>query len=164
MKTNIILTFFLAILVIFSCNQPVKRESVQHDQPLPSTGTFGKQITADGAIPSQNLPGMLETADTVRTKLSGPIEASCKHSGCWMDMDLGDKKVLKVTFLNDEFVIPKDAAGKKAVIEGYAYRELIPVEILKNYAAEQGKTQEEIAMITEPAWKYLFIAEGVIIE
>lgn len=164
MKKNVFLTFFLAAVVILSCNQPVKRESVQHDQPLPSTGTFGKQITADGAIPAQELPGMLETADTIRAKLSGYIETSCKHSGCWMDMDLGGEKVLKVTFLNDEFVIPKDAAGKTAIIEGYAYRELIPVEILKNYAAEQGKTQEEIAMITEPAWKYVFIAEGVIIE
>lgn len=80
-----------------------------------------------------------------------------------MELDLGNGSAIHVTFRDESFTIPLDAAGKKAVAEGMAYRQLIPVETLQDYAREDGKTDEEIAAITEPEWEYEFVADGVII-
>ena len=81
-----------------------------------------------------------------------------------MDLDMGNKETVHVTFKDEAFTIPLDAAGKHAVAQGIAIRELIPVETLKNYAREEGKNEEEIAKITEPEWTYEMIATGVLIE
>ena len=96
--------------------------------------------------------------------ISGKISASCKHTGCWMDLDMGNNETIHVTFENESFTIPLDAAGKNAIAEGIAIRELIPVETLRNYAREDGKSDEEVAAITAPAFTYEFIAKGVLIE
>lgn len=81
-----------------------------------------------------------------------------------MDLDMGNGETVHVTFLDESFTIPLDAAGKNAVAEGMAIRELIPVETLQNYAREEGKSKEEVDAITEPVYAYEFIAKGVLIE
>jgi hypothetical protein len=81
-----------------------------------------------------------------------------------MDMDMGNKEHLHVTFQDEKFTIPLDAAGKHAIAQGVAIRQLIPVETLRNYAREDGKSEEEVAMITEPVWSYEMVATGVLIE
>jgi hypothetical protein len=81
-----------------------------------------------------------------------------------MDLDLGSDKVMKVFFKDYEFFIPLDSKGKTATIEGYGSREFVDVEMLKHYAEDDGKSQEEIDAITEPETIYMFDAIGVIIE
>jgi hypothetical protein len=71
---------------------------------------------------------------------------------------------IKVTFKDYAFFIPLDSKGKTATIEGYAKKELIPVDLLKHYAEDENKSQEEIDAITEPELTYTFEAAGVIIE
>jgi hypothetical protein len=151
-------------LILFSCNRPVKQAAVEEEKPLPPTGTFGKAITHAGALPAADLLLLMDTVENLSVKLSGDITASCQGSGCWMELGLSEGNTLRVTFRDDSFVIPKDAAGKKAVVKGTAVKELIPVEMLRHWAEDEGKTKEEIEAITEPAWKYSFVADGVIIE
>ena len=134
------------------------------DQEMASTGTFGEAFTYEEGITASEVVALLDESDSVNAVLSGHIKASCKHSGCWMDLDLGGEEVIHVTFQDDEFTIPLDAAGKNAIVKGTAYREMIPVETLQNYAREDGKSEEEITAITEPGWEYEFIATGVIIQ
>jgi len=81
-----------------------------------------------------------------------------------MDLDMGNNETVHVTFLDESFTIPLDAAGKNAIAQGVAIRELIPVEALQNFAREDGKSQAEVAAITEPVYAYEFIAAGVLIE
>jgi hypothetical protein len=129
-----------------------------------STGLFGAEFSYTDAIPAGEVVDLFGETDTVEAILSGHIKASCKHSGCWMDLDLGEDNDIHVTFKEEEFTIPLDAAGKSAMVKGIAVREMIPVETLRNYAREDGKSEEEIAAITEPAWEYEFVATGVVIE
>jgi hypothetical protein len=84
-------------------------------------------------------------------------------SGCWMDLAMDDDEIIHVTFKDDSFLLPKDAAGKTAIIEGVATYEEIPVDMLKHMAEDEGKTQEEIDAITEPKLEYTFVAKGVIL-
>lgn len=132
-------------------------------QPTSATGNFGEIITVDNAFDASELPVLLEGKETINVKLAGNIEAVCQMSGCWMDVDMGDGETVHVTFKDDGFVLPKDAAGKYTVIEGIATYEEIPVKLLKHLAEDDGKTQEEIDAITEPKMEYTVVAKGVFI-
>jgi hypothetical protein len=133
-------------------------------KPTSSTGNFGATITAEEALAATELPNLLAGKETIEVKLVGNVESVCQMSGCWMDVEIGDGETVHVTFQDDEFLMPKDAAGKKAVIEGVATYEEIPVSMLKHLAEDDGKTQAEIDSITEPAMEYTFVARGVILE
>ncbi len=165
-------TFYLlaiALFVVFSscCNQNDKKEQEgKHEMvltPTSLTGNFGEEITADEAISANKLPELLEGKETVEVKLTGNVDAVCQMSGCWMDLAMDDDEIIHVTFKDDSFLLPKDAAGKTAIIEGVATYEEIPVDMLKHMAVDEGKTQEEIDAITEPKLEYTFVAKGVIL-
>jgi hypothetical protein len=168
MKNKIILSIIVLFAILLGCQQKGHKQQhtkmAEEDRDMPSTGYFGEEFSAESSIPSLEILGLFAEDDTVEAIVAGHIQASCKHSGCWMDLEIDEEEVVHVTFKDDEFTIPLDAAGKNAVIKGYAYREMIPVETLQNYAREEGKSEEEITFITEPEWKYEFIATGVIIE
>jgi hypothetical protein len=104
---------------------------------------------------------MLEKENPVEAKLKGKIVQSCTHMGCWMDIDLGSDQTVHVTFTDDAFTIPLDAAGMTAIFKGTGSKEKVSVELLKAYAKDEGKSKEEIDAITEPGWEYSFIASGV---
>ena len=131
---------------------------------LPSTGSFGAEISKDNALDVQTAIAQISEDTTKSLRVKGTILEVCQHSGCWITMDIGDGEVLMVNMLDHAFGLPKDAAGKEAWIEGVAVRELIPVKMLKHYAEDAGRSQEEIDAITEPEWTYTLDAVGAIIE
>ena len=158
------LSFILIILISVACQQ-APRQSVNNETVTTfSSGTFGKEFPAEKAIAAADLIAIFNASDTVETTISGSIINSCKHSGCWMDLDMGNSETIHVTFLDESFTIPLDAAGKNAIAQGTAIRELITVETLQNYAREEGKSDEEVTAITDPVYTYEFIAKGVLIE
>ncbi len=76
----------------------------------------------------------------------------------------GANQEVRVTFKDYGFFVPQDIAGKKAIIEGVLKKEITDVATLKHFAVDEGKTPEEIAAITKPEEKFVFVAHGVIIE
>jgi len=166
-QTFYLFTIFLLVFLGACCNQDDKKADEEKREttaaPASSTGNFGEVITAEAAIPVAHLPELLEGTESVIVKLTGDVAAVCQMSGCWVDLRLPNDEVLHVTFKDDAFLLPKDAAGKTAVIEGVATYEEIPVEMLKHMAEDEGKTQEEIDAITEPKLEYTFVAKGVIL-
>jgi hypothetical protein len=154
----------LTILIAAGCQHASHHGQESGKTGALPAGNFGESISTEDAVPAGQLAGLFAGSDTVEVTLSGDIAASCKHSGCWMEMDIGNKEHLHVTFQDEKFTIPLDAAGKHAIAQGVAIRQLIPVETLRNYAREDGKSEEEVAMITEPVWSYEMVATGVLIE
>lgn len=163
--TRNFLIILLGAVMLSSCSNPgrVKQQAGNEENALLSTGSFGKEISPEGAIPAPDLVLLFTDQDTVKTKISGNVTSSCQHTGCWMDLDIGEGKTVHVTFADDAFTIPLDAAGKNAIVEGLAIREMVPVETLRNYAREEGMPEDQVAGITEPEWDYEFIASGVIL-
>lgn len=160
------LLFVVFIFAITACNQQVSKEQETEtgEQPaLAGDGNYGKDFDMDKAVSSAELVSMLEYQNPVEANLRGKIVKSCKHTGCWMDIDLGGNETVHVTFADDAFTIPLDAAGKTAIFTGTGSREMVSVELLKAYAKDEGKSPEEIEAITEPGWEYTFIAEGVML-
>jgi len=126
---------------------------------------FGEKITKTGAININQLLTKMETADSIPTKLAGTIESVCQKKGCWMNIktDMASSEEVFVRFKDYGFFMPLDATGKKVVMDGYAFKNITPVDELRHYAEDEGKSEEEINAITEPKEELRYMASGVII-
>lgn len=164
MKTYLLV---LASLLIFvSCeNQP--KEKSNSNKNIEVSGetvkgqVYGEAIGVEEIIAADQLSVLMKDDDELFLKLEGKVNAVCQGSGCWVDLDIGNNEIVHVSFKDEAFVLPKDIAGKTAVIDGLAATELVSVNMLKRIAKEDGKTQEEIDAITEPITEYYFEASSV---
>jgi hypothetical protein len=95
--------------------------------------------------------------------VEGTITEVCQTKGCWMRMTDGDDELF-VRFRDYGFFVPRNAAGKRAVIHGEAVATMASVEELRHYAVDAGKSEAEIAAITEPQERITFYADSVYIE
>ncbi len=126
--------------------------------------SYGAEIDNENAITVTELSEKLSANDELEAKVEGTINASCAAKGCWMTIQLSDGDEMRVTFKDYGFFVPtKGLNGKKAIIEGVAKRSVTDVATLQHYAEDAGKSEEEIAEITEPLEEVTFEANGVLI-
>lgn len=129
-----------------------------------TTEYYGAKITEKGAVSATQFLQDMEGKETMEVKLEAKIETCCKKKGCWMDLDMENGTTMKVRFKDYEFFVPKDADGRMAIVEGVAKVETVDVETLRHYAEDAGKSEDEIAAITESESAISFEAVGVIIK
>jgi hypothetical protein len=158
------LYLILSMVIIMGCQSSGEKKEAASNTETEENGIYGDKISGENPISGAELVQMLQEQDSVWVTFQSGIVTNCQHSGCWMDLDLGNEEVIKVTFKDYAFFIPLDSKGKTATVEGFAKREIIPVDILKHYAEDDGASQEEIDAITEPELAYTFEAIGVIID
>jgi hypothetical protein len=157
----------LAALSLLACQGGDHSHDATADQEevaAPSVAYFGEEITEEGAVSSNGLLGALGQQDSIDMKVTGRIDKVCQVKGCWMTMAYGEGESMRVSFRDYGFFVPKDVDGKDAVIEGTLYMETTSVEDLRHFAEDEGKSADEIAMITEPETSLTFVADGVIIK
>ncbi len=153
MKTISRLTF--AAIISFSIGLAANAQNVKH---------YGEEITAEGAISTTEFVKQMKSADSLATKIEAEVITSCIKKGCWMDVKLPDGDVMKVKFKDYGFFVPTEGLeGKRAVLQGYATKEVTDVATLRHYAEDAGKSEDEIAKINEPEESLFFIADGVLI-
>jgi hypothetical protein len=124
---------------------------------------FGKQISKEGAINTDELVNQMDGKKELNTKVEGKVLEVCQMKGCWMMLELPEGESMRVKFKDYAFFVPKDIAGKSVVIQGTASTVTTSVDELRHYAEDAGASEEEIAEITEPKTELAFEAEGVII-
>jgi hypothetical protein len=126
---------------------------------------FGEAITAKGAVKYDKLLRKMQDSDSLAIKVVGTVEAVCQAKGCWMNIASADagKPVMMVKFKDYGFFVPKDIAGRRVVMQGYAFREVTPVDELRHLAEDAGKSPAEVAAITEPKEELKFLATGVLL-
>ncbi len=165
---NKLLSLLVLLTFLVGCNNPSPQETVTETENAQPTeegiNYYGAKINGEHPISGEALIRQLNNSDSVYVTMKAQIVANCQRSGCWMDLDLGNDQLVKVTFKDYDFVIPLDSKGKTATVEGVAKREIIPVDLLRHYAEDEGKSPEEITAITEEEIAYTFEAVGVIIE
>lgn len=158
--------YILVLLVVglISCDQK-KVESQQKEVAIQEKAydTFGEKISSEGTVSAVDFVNAF-SQDSVKVKIATTATAVCKKKGCWMNVDLGNDQTMKVTFKDYGFFVPKDIENKKVIFEGVAKKQLTPVDELKHYAQDAGKSQEEIDAITEAKEEIVFEATGVLIE
>lgn len=123
---------------------------------------FGETITEDNAMAFTDFYAQMKNQSEMEVKVRGTVNEVCQAKGCWMTLT-DENKELFVKFKDYGFFMPKDISGREVVIEGKAFREVVSVDELKHMAMDAGKSDEEIAKITEPKEELRFMAHGVIL-
>jgi hypothetical protein len=124
-----------------------------------------KKVDQKKAITVEKLWGdMQQSKEEKDVTFEGEIAQVCTKAGCWISIKKPDGTTFRVRF-KDHFTIPIETpAGTKAYLHGKAYYETISVEMLKHFAEDAGKSEEEIAKITEPQYEFAFQADGITFE
>ena len=152
-------------VLLFACGakEEAKTEDIVEENVEVTITKHGTDISEDGAITAAEFLAKFD-GNAMDVKLSANIMEVCAKKGCWMMLNLGEDKEMRVTFKDYEFFVPKDAGTKLAIIEGVATMDTTTVEELKHYLSDAEATQEEIDAVTEPEFNYAFEATGVIIK
>jgi ABC-type amino acid transport substrate-binding protein len=163
-------TLAAALLSLAACQSAPATETAATQAPAATATpaalagkTYGAAVTADGARPLSELKQVLGTQDSARVKLVGKADAVCQAKGCWLTMKTPEGQEMRVRFKDYAFFVPKDISGKTIVINGWAHREVVPASDLQHYAKDAGKSEKEVAAITQPEVQLNFEADGVLV-
>ena len=85
---------------------------------------FGQGLSLAKAISINDVFGQADSLNGQVVRVTGTVSDLCKHKGCWMQVSDG-KDVLTVTFKDEAFILPADAAGKGVDFEGLLIAEKI---------------------------------------
>ena len=138
---------------------PVTHEGAPENQTF-----YGSVIPTQDALDGAAMRQALADSGRAQVRMEGVVTATCAKKGCWMDVASGEDTVF-VRFLDYGFFVPTEGAeGKRTVVQGEAFYDTLTVPMLKHYAEDAGKSQEDIDAITEPELRLAFTATGVMIE
>ncbi len=165
MKRNLFL--ILVISIVLSCKNDKTIEIIQPvEKDRLNKKHFGNLITLNNAVTIDSLQSQYDTikiGDSVTAKVIGKVKSVCKAKGCWMILEMKEEEVM-VKFKNYTFFVPKNIQEKEVVISGKAYIEEISIQEQQHYAKDEGKSEEELALINTPKRTYLFEADGVLLK
>ena len=156
----------LCLISLLSCKEE-KKEAQNIQKEKIAYMSFGEKITDENVISKESMGEKFKTlkkGDTLEVKFASSINEVCKKKGCWMKLDLGNGKESMVRFTDYGFFMPLDADKKEVIVDGRAFITEISVKELQHYAKDAGKTDKEIANITEPQITYAFEADGVLMK
>lgn len=125
---------------------------------------FGAGVKAETVLSAAEMGEAyngLGVEDTLSTGFEAEVVEVCQVKGCWMKLSLEGDRTAMVKFKDYAFFVPKDLAGKKVIVEGKAFVDMMSVEDRKHFAEDGGSTQAEIDAITEPEKTLSFEASGV---
>ena len=150
--------------LLTACSGPKNTAEATTAPAPPVEATFGATFAADEVVEAKTLTTAYspdQLADTVRVALRGEVNEVCQAKGCWMTIAAGETDEMMVKFKDYGFFMPKDISGREVVMHGMAYYQITPVDELRHYAEDAGKSDAEIAEITEPKRELRFLADGV---
>jgi len=154
----------LGLVILASCKQ--NKEAVQEKEVKKEFAVFGDSISNEKALTAAQMLAKyqtLKTGDTLAVKFTTKINEICQNKGCWMTLDLGQNQQAFVKFKDYGFFVPMNAQNREVVVEGKAFIEETPVNELKHYAEDEGKSKAAIDSITTPKKELKFLAHGVLI-
>ena len=158
MKKNIFLLLLTPVIAFWiGCSS----------KPSVAGDSFGAGVSKpESSVPFAEVVKQLDTADSVNVVMKAKVSEVCQAKGCWMNLIdplASSDESLFVKFKDYGFFVPKDIAGREVLVEGMAFKEETSVKELRHYAEDAGKSEEEIAKITEPVTEKKFMATGVVL-
>lgn len=162
MRTFQFFWLFVALLFIACQSSP----SSNPDTDEAGLQYFGEKIDDQGIQDMTQVLSSLESQDSVKVKIKATVEEVCQMKGCWMNVQTAGSSTgepLFVQFKDYGFFMPKDCAGQEVIMEGIAYKAITPVEELRHFAEDAGKSKAEIEAINTPKEEKKFLASGVIL-
>lgn len=167
MKKIVLIIAVLSLAVACKSNTKEQSEETPNQEvENVSYASFGEKINAEEALSKEEMASIfdnLQPGDTVTAKFATTVNAVCQAKGCWMKLDLGETESM-VKFKDYLFFVPMNIAGEEVIVEGKAYVNEMSVSEQQHYAEDAGKSEEEIAQITEPKRTLSFMADGVLVK
>ncbi len=163
MKKIVVLSAVLTLL-LFSCKKAVDETVVEAAPTEINYEVFGDSINATPVLTQLEMSEKyknMKAGDTLAVQFKSKIEEVCQKKGCWMSLSLDEGQKSFVKFKDYGFFVPMNAGNHDVIVSGKAYVNVVSIDELKHYAKDGGKTEAEIAAITEPKITYSFMADGV---
>ena len=123
--------------------------------------TFGVATTENGSVNANDLAGHLN-AGPKEVKVKGKVVEVCKAEGCWLRLETATGTIM-IRMKDHSFFVPVSMTGKTIVAEGNASVKETPVELLRHYAEDAGKSKAEIEAIKEPKKEIQLQARGILV-
>ncbi len=174
MKIKLSFLTLLSAICMFSCTPKEGQTEEQTNNPEDSVvvtestetvqlvGQFGAALSDSEQWSADKLKKELSQLDSADMKIAGEIVETCTKKGCWMTVKLATNDTIRVTFREYGFFVPKEGVeGKSVVFEGTAFKKVTDVATLQHFASDAGKSEEEIAKITDPKEEITFTADAV---
>ncbi len=133
------------------------------DVPADKGANFGVKTNEKDAITADALAATVQGKENVAVKVKGKVIEVCKAEGCWLKMETANGNNIMVRMKDHAFFVPVAINGKTIVAEGVASIKETPVETLRHYAEDAGKSKEEIEAIKEPKKEILLKAQGILV-
>lgn len=163
-----LLTATLVVATLFlSCKTEKKETTPEKSSQKSEYVSFGEKISSENTLSKTDVLTKfqnLKSGDTLNIKFASTINEVCKKKGCWMKLDLGNEKESMVRFKDYGFFMPLNSDKKEVIVNGKAFVTETSVKDLQHYAKDAGKSEEEIAKITEPKYTFAFEADGVLLK
>ena len=160
---KIVKILLVFVVILASC----KTENKDAEKALANFDSFGEKINQENTLTSNEMLAKfdnLNPGDTLDVKFTSKIKEVCSKKGCWMKLPLDENQETMVRFKDYGFFMPLNSAGREVIVEGKAFVKETSVEELRHYAEDAGKSEEEIALITEPKKEFSFEANGVLMK
>jgi hypothetical protein len=154
MMKKIILSAFFCLFTAFAFAQ----DATAYDGK-----SFGEGVKKGDVITTAEVNAKLGEKTKADMKVTGVVTLVCQKKGCFMNLEMPNGETMFVNFKDYAFFMPKDIAGKKVVIDGFAERKETSVEDLKHFAEDAKKSEAEIAKIKKPKKEIVFEAKGVVV-
>lgn len=165
MKKALLLGLGFGVLV--SCSTSTTEEVVEEETPVIELGEAYGKVKVDPAAAITVAEMMKDYEGKTEEKeytFEAKISETCSKAGCWINVDKGDGETFMVIF-KDHFGIPTDTkVGSEAYLHGVAYWDTVSVDMLRHFAEDAGKSEEEIMAITEPKYELGFEADGIVMK
>ena len=122
--------------------------------------SYGGPVDEKVAVPAAEAKNLLTDKPEATATLAGKVNEVCQAEGCWFNLDQGSGVALLVRMPEHSFTVPKDLSGKQVVVAGRLHYDTTDVATLREYAKEDGKSEEEINAINEPFVELVLEASG----
>ncbi|HQV01424.1 MAG TPA: DUF4920 domain-containing protein, partial [Bacteroidia bacterium] len=118
MKKGIVL---LSLTYLFACNPSTEKKVDATMQTETIANSYGEKIEKQTGITVAALAAQMQNKAALEDMvIEAKITEVCQEMGCWMNVEKGDGTQMFIKMKDHEFFVPKDAAGKIALISGTA--------------------------------------------
>lgn len=174
MKRTPATLFVAGLLVLPVLLGACTREAPEPSAPAATYDTFGAAIEPQDAVPVQAVVAEPEPYLGQTVKIEGVAREVCQMAGCWLTLDAGDGRYVRVNVARKDdggyaFTVPKDISGRRVVVVGTLALETLSPETAA-HLAEDGRPAGDTTATPPsdtaagPVDEFQLTASGVLVE
>lgn len=122
-------------------------------------GSFGAAVTLTEATPLERVVAEPAAFAGRPVRVDASIGDVCRKKGCWMVITDGEREV-RVRFKDYGFFAPRDASGRRVIVQGEVKAEELSEQAARHYAEESGDPARA-AELHGPQQVVTLIATGI---